>query len=301
MALAFAATYDDKAMREDLLDVLVNLSPKETQLISGLGTTTASQIRHETLVDTLSAVKVNAQIEGADATYHTPTNPARLYNYTQIFTQGYKVSNTERAVDTAGYKDRYQYEVTKALAMLKNDMEYAAMRGTLASGAGTTARSMQGVKYSLSLVTNCSGISMTEAFLNDYFQWVWTNASTEVNAVYGAMYIKRKISAFTAGTTKNTNQDDRRLVNAVDTYEADAAHLVKLFAHRYVTVTGDSTGNNLYDVVGMDEDKFRIAYLRKPTNQDSSNGGDWTGGNVTTEMTLECRHYNAGFWAKNCY
>lgn len=281
--------------------VLVNLTPKETQLISGLGISSASQIRHETLVDTLSAVKVNAQIEGADATYHTPTNPSRVYNYCQIFMQGYKVSNTERAVDTAGYKDRYQYEVTKALAMLKNDMEYAAMRGTLASGSGTGARSLQGVKYSLSLVTNCSGISMTEAFLNDYFQWVWTTAATEVNAVYGAMYIKRKITSFTAGGTKNVETTDKRLVNSVDIYEADAASLVKLFAHRYVTVSGDSTGNNLYDVVGMDEDKFKIAYLRKPTTNESSNGGDWTGGNVVAEMTLECRHYNAGFWAKNCY
>jgi hypothetical protein len=293
MALAFAATYDDKAMREDLLDVLMNLSPKETQLITGLGTSTASQIRHETLMDTLSAVKTNAQIEGADATYHNPTNPTRLYNYTQIFMQGYKVSNTERAVDTAGFKDRYQYEVTKALAMLKNDMEYAAMRGSLASGSGTGARQMVGVKLSLSLVTNCSGISMTEAFLNDYFQWVWTNAATEVNAIYGGMYIKRKISAFTGGATKNVDVTDKRLVNAVDTYEADAAHLVKLFAHRYVTVSGDTN----YDVVGLDEDKFKIAYLRKPTTNESSNGGDWTGGNIVAEATLEVLHPYAGFYA----
>jgi hypothetical protein len=296
MALAFAATYDDRAMREDLLDVLVNLTPKETQLISGLGISSASQIRHETLLDTLNAVKNNAQIEGADATYNSLTNPARLYNYCQIFKQGFKVSNTERAVDTAGFKDRYQYEVTKALAMLKNDMEYAAMRGSLASGSGTGARQMGGVKMALSLVTNCSGISMTEAFLNDYFQWVWETAGTEVNALYSGMYIKRKVSAFTANATKNVDINDRRLVNAVDVYEADAARIVKLFAHRYVTVSGDTN----YDVVGLDEEKFKIAYLRKPTTSDTSNGGDWTGGNIVTELTLECRHYNAGFYAQNC-
>jgi len=44
-----AFTYDDSAMREDLLDLLTNLSPRETQLVSGLGTSTASQIRHEWL------------------------------------------------------------------------------------------------------------------------------------------------------------------------------------------------------------------------------------------------------------
>jgi len=292
MALAFAATYDDASMREDLLSVLENLSPTDTQLISGLGTTQATQIRHETLMDTLSAVKTNAQIEGADATYHTPTSPSRLYNYCQIFKQGYKVSDTERAVDTAGFEDRYQYEIVKALRMLKNDMEYAAMRGSLASGSGTGARQMRGVKLSLSLITNQSGLSLTEAMLNDYFDKVWTNASVEVTAVYGGMYMKRKISAFTANATKNVDIKDKRLINSVDVYESDAAKLVKLFAHRHVTVSGDTN----YDLVGLNEDYWKIAYLRKPQAVEIAKGGDWTGGNIVCEFTLENRHPNAGFY-----
>ena len=42
-------TYDDKANREDLLDLITNLDFKETQLFSGLGTSTASAIQHEWL------------------------------------------------------------------------------------------------------------------------------------------------------------------------------------------------------------------------------------------------------------
>jgi hypothetical protein len=292
MAAVTSWTYDDKAMREDLLSVLENLSPTETQLITGLGTSKANAIRHETLMDTLGAVKVNAQMEGVDATYHTLTNPSRLYNYTQIFTQGYKVSETERAVDTAGFNDRYQYEIVKALKMLKNDMEYAVLRGSLASGSGTDARQLRGIKLSLSLITSQSGISLTEAILNDYFEKVWTNASCQVTAVYGAMYMKRKISAFTGGATKNVNVTDKRLINAVDVYEADAASVVKLFAHRYVTVSGDTN----YDLVGLNEDYWKIAYLRKPQSTEMGKAGDYTGGNIVTEMTLENRHPNAGFW-----
>ena len=100
--------------------------------------------------------------------------------------------------------------------MIKNDMEYAVMRGSLATGTGTGARQLEGLKRSLSLITNQSGVSLTEAILNDYFQLVWDNTSTEVNAVYGDMYMKRKISAFTAGATKNFDQNDRRLINAID-------------------------------------------------------------------------------------
>jgi hypothetical protein len=297
MALPYGNTYDDVggALREDLLDLLTNLSPKNTQLVSGLGTSTADSIRHEWLLDTLGTVKLNAQIEGQAITYHSLSNPSRLVNYTQIFKQGFKVSDTERACDEAGFEDRYNYEKTKALAMLKNDMEYSLIRGSLASGSGTGARQLRGIKASLSLITTQTGISMTEAILNDYLGLVWTNTSTEVNAIYTDMYLKRKISGFTANSTRNINADDRRLVNSVDVYEADAAKMVKLFAHRYVSISGTDTNHG---IIGINEDMFKIAYLRKPTTKEADGtGDDFSGGNIVAELTLENGHYDAGFWA----
>jgi len=293
MSDVVAYTYDDKAIREDLLAVLNNLSPTDTQLITGLGTSKANQILHEYLIDTLGDVKTNAYVEGVDASYPATTNPTRLFNYTQIFRESFIVSDTEREVNTAAFNDRYSYEMSKALKELKNDMEYAVMRGSLACGTGSAARQLRGVKRTLSLVTSQSGVSLTEAILNDYFNLVWTNG-TEVNALYGGMYIKRKVSAFTAGGTKNFNQTDRRLINAVDIYEADAARVVKLFAHRYVTVSTDTN----YDVVGINEDLFKIAYLRKPMQRELAKTGDATKGEVLTEMTLEGLHYNGGFYAQ---
>ena len=289
-----AYTYDDNALREDLLDVLTNLAPIDTQLISGLGTTEAKSIRHEWLVDTLSSVKTNAYAEGVDASFPTLTNPARLCNYTQIMHQGYRVSDTERAVNTAAFNDRYTYEMTKALKMLKNDMEYAVMRGCIACGDGSTARQLRGIKRSLSLITSQSGVSLTETILNDYFKLVWDNTATEVNAVYGDMRMKMKISAFTAGATKNFNQTDKRLIRVIDIYEADAASVVKLFAHRHVTISGDTN----YDIVGINEDLFKISYLRKPKNREIPRTGDATKGEVLTEFTLENRHYDGGFWGQ---
>ena len=60
MAGAQSLTYHDQALREDLLGIITNLSPSETQLISGLGTSKATSIRHEWLIDTLGDVKANA-------------------------------------------------------------------------------------------------------------------------------------------------------------------------------------------------------------------------------------------------
>jgi len=297
MALGYGNVYDNigGAVREDLLDLLTNLSPRATQLVTGLGTSTANSIRHEWLIDTFNAVKANAQIEGSAITYHDLTNPSRLSNYTQIFKQGYKVSDTERAVNEAGFENRYNYEKTKALALIKNDMEYALMRGSLISGSGTGARRLRGIKASLSLITAQSGVSLTETILNDYLQLVWDNTSTEVNAIYTDMYLKRKISGFTANSTKNINSSDRRLINAVDVYEADAAKLVKLFPHRYVSISGTDTNHGL---VGINEDMYKIAYLRKPiTKEADGTGDDFSGGNIITELTLQNDHYDAGFWA----
>jgi hypothetical protein len=270
-----------------------NLSPTDTQLISGLGQSSASSVLHEWLTDTLGSVKVNAYQEGVDASFPTLTSPTRLFNYTQIFRQGYQVSGTERSVNQAAFNDRFSYEATKAMKMIKNDMEFAVLRGSLACGTGSAARYLMGIKNFLSLVTSQSGVSLTEAILNDLFQVQWTNGS-ETNAVYGGMYIKRKISAFTAGSTKQTQNTDRRLVNAVDVYEGDAAKMVKLFAHRHMTISGDTN----YDVMGLDEDKFRVAYLRKPATVELAKTGDSDKGEILCEATVECLHNHAGFLSK---
>ena len=293
--MASTYTYDDNARREDLLDIITNLTPTETQLMSGLGTSSARDILHQWLKDTLKSVAANAYVEGVDATYPDRTDPSRLFNYCQILRVGYDVTDTERAVNAAGFNDRYAYETTKALKEWKNDCELALLRGSLACGNNSTARSLKGIKNWLlsNNYTNASGVSLSESILNDRLQDVWDDG-TQVNALYVPMYMKRKISGFTAGATKNFDQNDKRLVNAVDVYEADAANMVKLFAHRYVYISGDTN----YDVVGINEDYFKVAYLRKPNTRELAKTGDATKGEVYGELTLECLHENAGFWAE---
>jgi hypothetical protein len=286
-----AYTYDDGALREDLLDVITQLSPSETQLVSGLGTTSASSIRHEWLEDSLTAAAHSAAVEGADFAISTLTNPSRKANYTQIFRTGFQVTDTERATNNAGFSDRYAYESTKALKILKNNMEFALVRGSLATGTGSAARQLAGIKNWLSVVTNQSGTSLSEAILNDRLQSVW-NQGTEVNAIYCGMNLKRRIASFVGNATqKNVSVDDKRLINSVDVYSADSAKMVKLFPHRYVTISGDT---NL-DIVGINENFLKVAYLRKPFTREIAKTGDATKGEVVAEATLEVRNGFAGF------
>lgn len=291
--------YDDAANREDLLDLITNTSPRETQLFSGLGKSKAESIRHEWLTDSLKTPAHNAFAEGVDASYPGVSNPARLVNYTQIIREGYQVTDSEEAGLKAGMQSRVSYEDMKQLMNWKNDAEFALMRASLVCGSGSTPRSMQGVKNFINsgtvpLYTNASGVSLTEALLNDRLQDVWNAGAGEVDAIYVPMYLKRKISAFGTNITKNVAADDRRLVQSIDTYQADAAKLVKLFPHRYITVSGDTN----YDIVGIQEDKFRVAIYRSPYTRELAKTGDSTNKEAVGEITLEVLTPKAGFWAK---
>ena len=191
------------------------------------------------------------------------------------------------------------YEVTKKLKALKNDIEYALVRGSIASGVASTsgsgsARQLKGIKgWITTNSVNYSGATLTETVLNDMFESVWNGSGKEVNAVYTSMKGKRRISSFTAGATKNVETTDKRLVNSVDVYQSDAAKMVKLFAHRYVTVSGDYTAAATpgFDVLALNEGSWAIAYLagREPKTTDLAVTGDAVSKEIVTELTLEAR------------
>jgi len=62
-------------------------------------------------------VKVNAYIEGQDASYDVQ-NPSRLANWTQIFLEGWQVTDTDVAVNRAG-GDRKAEEMGDALGRVE--------------------------------------------------------------------------------------------------------------------------------------------------------------------------------------
>jgi len=303
-------TYGDNARRESLLDIVVNIDPTEHQLVSGLQRSSADNTLHEWVIDTLETVGANAQAEGQDAPTDGSSNPTRAQNVTQIFAKTAKVSGTEAAVNRVG-GNRMAYEIQKKLKALKNDIEFALVRGSIASGvassAGASGRQLQGIKNwftgtATTNTSNYSGATLTETLLNDMFQTVWDNSANQVNAVYTTMKGKRRISGFTAGATKNVETTDKRLVNAVDVYESDAASLVKLFAHRYVTVSGDYTGAATpgFDVLALNEGSWAIAYLsgREPQTVDLGKTGDAESKEIVTELTLEARGARSNFYGK---
>jgi len=276
-------TYDDENSRkEDLLDIITNISPTKTPMLSGFAHVKAKGTLHEWLEDTLDARGHNAKVEGSDASFGALTNPTRPVNVVQILDKTFQVSDTMRRVDTAGYKDRFNYEAQKALKALSNDINHAIDRGSRATGNVTVARQMAGViNYITTNATNISGTSLTEAIYTNILQDIWT-AGGDPDETYVGARVKRQINAFTANATKNVNINDRRLVNSVDIYESSFG-LQKIFLDRDA-LEGGSSINSL---VALQNDKFRIAWLAKPELVNIAKLGRSSRAMIEGEVTLE--------------
>ena len=106
--------YDAIGNREDLSDVIYNISPTETPFCSGISRTSASAVTHEWQTDSLAAANTaNAALEGDDASGNALTPTTRLTNVCQIVEKTVVVSGTQRAVNSAGRADELEYQVAK--------------------------------------------------------------------------------------------------------------------------------------------------------------------------------------------
>jgi hypothetical protein len=279
-------SYDDQAIKEDLLNIITNVTPRETQLVYGLKQTRATQPIHQFVEDTLKTVGANAQAEGADAVFSARTNPTRDVNYCQIISAPVMVSGSDEESDAVGMGGRMAYEMDKAVKEYANDCEFAIMRGTLVCGSGTVARSMKGLKaFASTLKTNQSGATLTEDMLIDHLDAGWENG-VNFSEVYVGRQLKKSINSFTSNSTLNLDANDKRLVNTIDVLETTNG-ITKIFRHRYVNLTADAVDEQ--ELVSVDPDHVALAYFRNPKVQDIAKTGDAEKKQIIGEKTLEVR------------
>jgi hypothetical protein len=279
-------TYQDTARREDLLDLITDVSPDDNPLSTMLSTVDASQTLHEWPEDYISRpTSVSGSIEGAAATYSDLTQPARRVNITQIITETFRVSGTESAVSVAGMSDPYEYQAGKALTGWKNQLEYSLINGVLASGSSGVARQMAGLQAVVTTHSTArnSGTSLSETEFNDMVSDVWNDVGKNdvFDMVLVPFKLKQKISTFTAGSTRYIDASDKKLVRPVMVYESDGG-IHRIFAHKDVLASAGTV-----HFLGIKEDKFRVAYLRRPFREDLSKDGDRKNGQIVGEATME--------------
>lgn len=280
-------TYDNNTRREDLLELISDVTPDDTPLATMLKTSKASNTLHEWSEDYITPpTSVTFASEGAAATYSALSQPARRNNITTILTETFRVSGTEREVNQVG-NDPMDYQAAKAMRLWKMKQEFAIVNGAIASGASGTARGMAGLINVITTLYTArnSGTSLSETEFQDMHQASWEQGGTDnsFDLVLVPFGLKRKIDGFTAGATKYVDQSDKKLTQPVAVYETSAG-IARIMQHRYVPSAAATPGPRF---LGIKEDKFRVAYLRKPFREMLAKDGDRENGQVVGEFTLE--------------
>lgn len=289
------------ANREDLLDLITNVDPWDTPWVTQAPKVTASHVVHEWLTDTLGSVDDSGAVEGADYSYESTTTPARVLNVTQILRQDIGVSETQRAVSPAGFKDAYAYEIQKATKRLAIKLEKRVF-GSTASATGTSAAARVMKSFQDMITTNTSeadaGTSSASASVlsssafNGLLQTIYQNGGNP-EQVYCSPAVKRQISNFTL-TQQNRNiaAAEKKLVAAVDMYDSDFG-LLQIVLDRWVpqATNTSSAAASALDVSGrmffLQRAMNRLAWLRPMQHTLIGKRGDAVAGLVVGEVTLE--------------
>ena len=292
-------SYDAVGIREDLSDIITNISPEETPFYTKSRKTTAKNTLVEWQTDSLRASAANAHIEGDDTTAGAATATSRLNNRTQIFKNAVTVPDTDEGLDKAGRAQEIAYQTLKFAAEQKLDIEKALFdNNAKVAGNSSTARELAGAPSwmitNIDFQSGNSGANPTgdgtdartddgtpTAFSQTKFdsvmQSIWENGGNPDTVYLSAVQMNVAL-----GFTGNNNQ--RSAVQASD------ERVIKSLAV-YVTPWGTvefmpSRENRSRDVFIMQDDMWEVAVLRPTKNIELAKTGDATKRQVVTELTL---------------
>ncbi len=293
------SSYDAIGNREDLANIIYDISPTETPFMSGIAKTTASATLHEWQTDSLAAASsTNAVIEGDDATTNAGTPSVRLNNQSQISDKVPRVTGTQRAVDSAGRADEFAYQIMKSAKELKRDVESSLLADKIkVVGNDSTARQCAGIGSWLA--TNISfgsggdapvgdgtdlgddgtNRAFTEALLTTVLEACYNSGGNPDTIMVGATQ-KSALSGFSGNATRNINSGEKKLVNAINVYVGDFGDLV-VIPNRF---------QEQDEALVLEMDMWAMAVLRDFQEEDLAKTGDTDRKQLLVEYTLEARN-----------
>jgi hypothetical protein len=303
--MAIYNAYDAIGQREDLTDVIYDISPSETPFMSSIGKSKATAVFHEWQTDSLAAATTNnAAVEGADASDATLSPTTRLGNYTQILQKTIKVSGTLDSVNKAGRKSEKAYQLAKASNELKRDLEtiLLANQGRSAGTTNSTARKMgsllswiktntdantTGDPTTIGVSTRTDGTTrtFTEALLKTVVSEVFVSGGSPKILMVGALG-KQKVSTFTGlsayryNVNGGTGGSQATIVGAADVYLSDFGSM-SVVPNRFMRTR---------DALILDPEYAALAYLRPFQTNELARAGDSDKTQVLCEVTLEVKN-----------
>jgi hypothetical protein len=229
----------------------------------------------------------------------------RVGNRLQIAQKTIKISGTLQSVDKAGRKSEKAYQLAKASAEIKRDMETSLLSNQIATdGSSSAARKLGGLQAWLnsnydggtSGVAGASGTTartdgtnrtFTETILQTVVKEVYASGGNPKVLMVNPAH-KQLVSAFTGIAAQRfmaPSNTPTTIISAADVYLSDFG-AISIVPNRFMTST-NSCGETAFIV---DPDMAAVAYLRPFQTNELAITGDNESTQLLAEYTLEVRN-----------
>ena len=285
-------TYQDSyraiGNREDLIDVVTLISPKDTVFKTRIGGASATNRVHEWQTQALAASNsANAKVEGSATQFASGniTDRSRISNVTQIFEKPFSVSYTQQAINVAGVADEFAEQRRLKTIEIMKDMNAALINQTSATGTTAAARTMHGA---LAAITTNVRVAATnenlgQTLYNNLLEDIW-RAGGDPQATYCNGGNKKTISSWSQPVNRQMDASGKKYTVSIDIYESDFG-LQTIYLEREMPTA---------QVMVIDESMWKVAYLRPMDFKELGEDGGAMRARLEVEATLEFRAENSG-------
>jgi hypothetical protein len=286
-------TYTATADREDLSNIIYNISPMQTPFMSSIGTRNVKNVVFDWQTESLPTPSGTGQLEGFELSRAASTATARVSNVCQISYRDATVTGSQEASDAAGKRSEMAHQLAIMAKALKRDMEEAlCQKGAKTTGAAGTARQTGG--FESWITTNDSrgtnGAStgggaaptdgtqraLTETLLKDVLELMFASGAEPNLAICGP-HNKQVISGFTGRSQARQMVDANTVEASVSIYSSDFGELKIVPSNR----------SRERSLLLVDPEFAKVSYLRSFETIDIATIGDADTKMIVVEYGLE--------------
>ena len=281
-------TYNQVGLKQDIEDIIYDISPTLTPFTSSIGTSSASATLHQWQQAELAAVAANAAVEGADAGNAANNTTTMKTASTQIFSKVVQSSGTSEAVEKHGRQSDLAMNIAMKGKELRRDIEHAFVGAlqTGTAGDANTARQLTSAQKQINAATTStagSNRTFTEALLLSTLQSVYT-AGGDPNQIQVTPAHSVTVANFAASSGRERDfGTGTKLVNVVDVYVSPFGEC-SVVPNRFL---------NANTCLVLDTEYWSRAVLRPMQTINLARNGDSEKKQMLTEQTLVCENDKA--------
>ena len=286
-------TYTATSDREDLSNIIYNISPMQTPFMSSIGKRSIKNVVFDWQTEALASPVSTGELEGFELSRAAAVATTRVSNVAMISKRDATVSGSQESSDPAGKRSEMAHQLAIMSKALKRDMEEALCQNNgKTTGNATTARKTGAFEsWMKSNVSNAAGSTptgggtaptdgtqraLTEPLLKAVLQSCFENGGEPSLAICGPVN-KQKISGFTGRSSARQMIDATTVEASVSIYSSDFGELKIVPSNR----------SRERSLLLVDPEMAKVSYLRDFKTVDIATIGDAVTKMIVVEYGLE--------------